>query len=358
MWDSGFLGVPAHTGDQLAELNAYISGTLSQNVPVVQRRAELQLYWAHRGRSGTDTANLLITDDGGGSQSFGNFSTGTADWVVRSTSFIASPTATTMTMAFTAISTATGDISIGNFLDTVEVCQTYITLAKSFLSKTDNDSSGSDSAGDTVVYRFTVSNPAGNFRAISGLQIIDDKIGTFTATPSSGDANSNGQLDPGESWIVNANYTVTQADADAETIVNVAYAQGSTGANTIRSNSATVTVPLTGVPSMSVSKTASAPGFTTGNIAGAPAGTIVTYTYVVQNTGNQTLSAIALSDLHNGNGTVPVPGSETLTLDTPPLLNSNDAAAANGIWSSLAPGDAVTFTATYTVTQRDVDLLQ
>jgi hypothetical protein len=30
----------------------------------------------------------------------------------------------------------------------------------------------------------------------------------------------------------------------------------------------------------------------------------------------------------------------------------------DGIWSVLAPGDAITMTATYTVTQSDVDTLQ
>jgi hypothetical protein len=231
-------------------------------------------------------------------------------------------------------------------------------VAKSFVSKADIDSSGSDTAGDTATYQFTVANPAGNARSISAPQIVDDKIGTFSATPVSGDTNSNGTIDPGESWLVNATYTLTQADADAATIVNVAYAQGSTGDNTIRSDEATVTLPLACAPSMLVTKTASAPGFTTGNVTGAPAGTVITYTYVVQNTGNQTLSAISLSDIHNGNGPVPVPGSEAISLDALPLANSTDGTPADGVWASLAPGDAVTFTATYTVVQGDVDLLQ
>ncbi len=75
------------------------------------------------------------------------------------------------------------------------------------------------------------------------------------------------------------------------------------------------------------------------------AGTGVTYTYVVTNTGGMVLRNLLLSDLHNGNGPAPVPGSETISLDAAPSGDSTDAAPADGIWSSLAPGDSVTFSA-------------
>jgi uncharacterized repeat protein (TIGR01451 family) len=88
-----------------------------------------------------------------------------------------------------------------------------------------------------------------------------------------------------------------------------------------------------------------------------PAGTTVTYTYDVTNTGDVTLSNINLADVHNGSGAAPTPGSETLITDVAPIGNSTDA-GANGVWDTLAPGDTVRFTATYVVTQADVDLLQ
>ncbi len=114
---------------------------------------------------------------------------------------------------------------------------------------------------------------------------------------------------------------------------------------------------IPGNPSLSVTKTASASGFVTGNIQEAPAGTLVTYTYVVTNDGDQPISNVSLSESHSGTGTAPVPGGETLTSDTGTIGDSTDA-ATNGIWDVLAVGDAVTFTATYTVTQQDVDTLQ
>jgi len=79
--------------------------------------------------------------------------------------------------------------------------------------------------------------------------------------------------------------------------------------------------------------------------------------YVVTNNGDQPISNISLSDAHGGSGTTPVPGGEALSSDTGTIGDSTDA-VANGSWDVLAAGDAVTFTATYTVTQQDVDTLQ
>jgi uncharacterized repeat protein (TIGR01451 family) len=106
-----------------------------------------------------------------------------------------------------------------------------------------------------------------------------------------------------------------------------------------------------GAPSISVSKIADV----TSNV---PAGQVVQYSYEVSNTGNQTISNIRLSDVHGGYGTAPVPGSEVLTEDLGTIGDSTDVTPDDGIWSSLAPGDTVTFTAQYQVVQQDVDRLQ
>ncbi|MEM7067324.1 MAG: hypothetical protein AAF478_00445 [Pseudomonadota bacterium] len=110
-------------------------------------------------------------------------------------------------------------------------------------------------------------------------------------------------------------------------------------------------------PSLSITKTASAPGFVTGSIQEAPVGTVITYTYVVTNDGDQPISNISLNDAHGGSGTLQGPGGETLTLDVGTAGDSSDG-PSDGVWDFLAVGDAVTFTATYTVTQSDVDNLQ
>ncbi len=84
---------------------------------------------------------------------------------------------------------------------------------------------------------------------------------------------------------------------------------------------------------------------------------VITYTYTVTNSGNTTITGISVSETFNGYGAAPAPGGETLSADVAPLGDSTDA-GANGSWDTIGPGDTVTFTATYTVTQQDVDLLQ
>ena len=97
-------------------------------------------------------------------------------------------------------------------------------------------------------------------------------------------------------------------------------------------------------PDMTVTKTADV----TADVA---VGDTVTYTYTVTNTGNVTLSNVSLSESHEGSGTDPVPLNENLTTGT----DSTDVTANDGVWSSLVPGETVTWTGTYVVTQTDLE---
>lgn len=361
IWESGFSGVPSHTGNQFAEINANIAGTLTNNSATVQPRAELSVHWAHRARIGTDTANLSISDNGGGLTNVGSFSSTTAAWNTFSARHVVSETGTSAALAFSAVSTGSGNISVGNFLDTVEICQTFLTIEKSLVSKADTDGSGTDSIGDIITYQFLVSNPAGNEHGVASVQIVDDKIGTFTAVPTAGDDGDN-VLEPGETWTVTATYPITVTDLDATEVVNIAFVQGYTGANTIRSDDDTVTVPLTPEPALTVTKVATfggGPTVANGTSDNVAVGTVLTYTYTVENTGNQTITSIGMSDIHAGFGTDPVPNPDTATLtDNAPTGDSTNATTGDSVWDALAPGDILTMTATYTVTQSDVDQLQ
>ncbi len=106
-----------------------------------------------------------------------------------------------------------------------------------------------------------------------------------------------------------------------------------------------------GVPSLSMVKTASP----SGSVA---VGQTVTYTYKVTNTGNVPITNISVNDTHNGTGTFIGPANETLTTDAGTIGDSTDTTSNDGVWSVIGPGDTVTFTATYVVTQHDVDYLQ
>lgn len=205
-------------------------------------------------------------------------------------------------------------------------------------------------AGASITYTMTVSN-TGNVTVAS--ISVSDPLGTVTCS-TSGNA-SVASLAPGASETCSMTYTVTQADLDSNgggdgDIDNTATASGTYDGTTVQaSGSASVALLLS--PGLSVTKTAN-------DTTDVVAGQVITYTYVVTNTGNQTVINISLSDSHNGAGPAPVPGSETLSTDAGTTGDSTDATANNGVWSSLAPGDAVTFTATYTVLQTDVDTRQ
>jgi len=187
--------------------------------------------------------------------------------------------------------------------------------------------------------------------------VVDDTLPDGTAGVVSGPTESgsvNGIFEAGEIWTYTLSYPVTPVDISAGTdlvnFVSVTTDQYTAEGFSDETSSAT-TVIVPGNPSITVIKTAN-------NDTNVPEGVTVTYTYVVTNTGNQFISNLTLSDSHNGSGPTPAPANETLSSDGGVTGDSTDGTSNDGIWDSLAPGDEVTFTATYLVTQNDVDTLQ
>ena len=207
------------------------------------------------------------------------------------------------------------------------------------------------SAGSPIVYSIVVTN-TGTLLPITGLTVTDS-LGA-PVCPTSGN-NTIALLLAGASETCTFTYNATQSDFDGNgggdgDIDNTAAVAGTVaGQPTSAIGAASVALILN--PQIMISKTADTAG-------PVNVDDVITYTYTISNTGNLTISDVGASDSHNGYGVAPVPGSETLSLDAAPLLDSTDATPNNGTWTVLAPGDEVTFTATYTVVQQDVDLLQ
>jgi large repetitive protein len=146
--------------------------------------------------------------------------------------------------------------------------------------------------------------------------------------------------------------TVAGSHRSFATIDNDAVATGTYAGQPVISNTASASVDVTNAaPALLITKVATPDTNVT-------AGTLVTYTYTVQNSGNQVLTNITLNDVHSGSGSAPVPGNEILTTDAGTSNDSSDTIANDGQWSTLAPGDVITLTATYTITQSDVDTQQ
>jgi uncharacterized repeat protein (TIGR01451 family) len=102
-------------------------------------------------------------------------------------------------------------------------------------------------------------------------------------------------------------------------------------------------------PRLTLLKTASPSGPVT-------AGTTVTYTFRVTNSGNTPMSNVVINELSfTGLGTHPTPSNETLLTDAGTPGDSNTGTANDGVWATLGPGDVITFTGTYLVTQADID---
>jgi uncharacterized repeat protein (TIGR01451 family) len=216
------------------------------------------------------------------------------------------------------------------------------------VAKTSNLASVS-SAGAVITYTIAVSNPGNT--VLTGIT-VNDPLGTVVC-PVSG-TNTIASLAVGASQNCTLSYTVPQTvfntngggDGDID---NTATASATYNSNPVSANGSRA-VLITLNPRITLVKSANTAGPVT-------VGTTITYRYRVANTGNVTVSNITINDVHNGYGVDPVPGSEALFSDAAPLGDSTDGAPA-GTWGTLAPGDVIDFTGTYSVQQADIDYLQ
>ena len=164
-----------------------------------------------------------------------------------------------------------------------------------------------------VTYEYTISNN-GNVTLIGPFSVTDDKLGSVAcpATPTS--------LSPGDSVICSVTYKITQADLDAGSITNKATASN----GTITSNQDQATVNAVPTPSLHLLKSSPTPNYDA-------AGDTLSYSYLVTNDGNVTLSG-------------PFTVSDDKTTVTCPAVPS-----------SLAPNQSITCNATYQIKQEDLD---
>ena len=167
-----------------------------------------------------------------------------------------------------------------------------------------------DSVGDVINYSYLITN-TGNVILAGPFTVTDDKAAvTCPATAS---------LAPGASITCNASYTITQADLNAGSVTNIAFATN----GTVTSPTDSETVTAVQRPALSIVKNASPNTYDA-------VGDVISYSYLVTNTGNVTLA-----------------GPFTVTDDK--------ATVTCPATASLTPGASITCTASYTITQADLN---
>ena len=228
--------------------------------------------------------------------------------------------------------TVTGSAPDGQQVQASDTATVAVPAAPALrLTKTASQAGGAIqqlTAGQTVDYHFHVTN-TGNV-TLTGVTIVETAFdGAGALSPIQCPAEP---LAPGESLICAATYQTVQADVEKGRVDNTAIAKATRPGSDqpVESAPASAELPFGQAPAVTLTKAGALADGATGR-----AGDMVTYTLAATNSGNVTLKSVAITD--------PLPGLSEISSTWP---------AAPGV---LAPGQRVTATATYALTQADVD---
>jgi hypothetical protein len=170
-----------------------------------------------------------------------------------------------------------------------------------------------DHVGQVITYTYTLTNTA-NVTLSGPFTVTDDK--TTVTCPSTA------TLDPGTSVTCTATYAITQVDLDAGQVINHATGTATFDGNPVHSAPVTAVVEDDKNPALTLAKSVAPGTYST-------VGQVLSYTYVVTNTGNVTMTA--------------------------PVTIADDRSTVTCPTTLLAPTQSLTCTAAYTVTQADID---
>jgi uncharacterized repeat protein (TIGR01451 family) len=178
-----------------------------------------------------------------------------------------------------------------------------------------DDGGDGASVGDTIDYTFVVTN-TGN-QTLTNVSVTDPIVSPISCPQTT--------LVPGESMTCTGSYSITQADIDAGVRDNTAAATGDDPDGDPVSDTDDHSEPLGGTPAIDLVKD----GALDDGGDGASVGDVINYTFVVTNTGNQTLSNVSVTD---------------------PIVSPISCPQ-----TTLVPGESMTCTGSYSITQADID---
>jgi uncharacterized repeat protein (TIGR01451 family) len=190
--------------------------------------------------------------------------------------------------------------------------------------------------GDTITYVFTARNNGGV--ALTNIDVSDPKCDSSPTLVD--DANGNGTLAVGETWRFECDQTVTSADGNV--IHNLARVTGDHEGGSVRdTDTHDVDVIHPGIHLQ-----------TTATPTSGPAGTLIVYTYTVENTGDTPLSRISVDDDKVGHVGVIArlePGATAeltsqVTLGSSPITNVATATGADRLGKSVDDTDSASVT--------------
>jgi hypothetical protein len=245
----------------------------------------------------------------------------------------------------TNTATATGTPTSGTLSPaTATATITFVGTPRWTLTKTPNPTSYT-ATGQVIHYSYLLTN-TGNV-TINSISIGDNRISLVSCPVNS--------LAAGASTTCTGNYTITSGDVAEGSVTNSATATGTPTSGTLLPATATATITFVGTPSWTLTKTPSPTTYT-------GAGQVIHYSYLLTNTGNVTITAIAIVDNRVSPVSCPVPtlaagasttctGNYTTTAgDVTAGSVTNTATALGTPASGTLPPVTATATVTYRVT--------
>jgi len=201
--------------------------------------------------------------------------------------------------------------------------QAFATLSveegKVIIHKT-SDATPSTTLGNTITYSFQITNTGTS--TISSFTVTDTKLGAITCPVSS--------LAPGASTTCTATHVVLQSDMNAGSIYNKVTVNGVTPVGPV-SASDDLTVTLIQHPKLTLHKSAAETIY-------SAVGNVLHYSYLVKNEGDVSFAGpVTVADDKSSDETCPAVTT----------VGNGDG--------FLDPGEAITCTATYTITQADLN---
>jgi uncharacterized repeat protein (TIGR01451 family) len=413
IWGNGFLGVPSQSGSRFAELNASAAGTLYQTVCVVPTDSFTFNFW-HRRRdqstSNPDVMDVVIINPTTNAEVLlGAASTNGNAWTNYTRTFNASTQGgalgiaaggTPLRLGFRAISTATGNNTVGNLLDNITltglvpftmvdpasgggpesvttpairlllngIVTTPVTVNLSY--------GGTATPGADYTAPASITIPAGTYDGTAAtavpipITIVDDGIAepseTIIVTATSTSDSNLLRVGPTScgATVVSSTYTITDSGARADlsmtktdgmtTFVpgtNVVYTIVAQNAGPSGVTNATVTDTLpagsTGTWTCAGSAGASCPASGSGNISAPvtiPAGGQVTFIVTLATPSGQTTNLINTASIAPPGGvTDPVPGNNSATDTDTPAPQADVTISKTSTPNPYVPGAAFTY---------------